>query len=1204
MSCIRIASLCALAVELVTQDDLDGIERVPGVCLYEVGVDRIVRRAFCAGAANEGADKLGRSALELVPPQERANLQERLRDSFAMGRVGKIRYAVPRPGRDDRVLEARVSPAGPGGSVPESVHLAIVDVTDLAAENLRARRRNAELETLLDTYMIVLLDANARVRYVNDSVERVLGLRVNEYVGSHALDCVHPDDVGRARATLSELLAVPGQPKTLALRARHRDGGWRWLELAARNLLQAPGLGAIVVNIRDETDRWFAEQRLQAQERRFRALIENDADAIALLSPQGTIGYASPSHAQVLGQPADSLLGANLLDLVAAESRDSLRALLDSAIDRPGESLLFETRALEQDGARRHLEGYLTNLLDVPGVEAIVCNCRDVTERVHQQLSLEKAHREADMFRRMVDLSSQAIGTADMEARVLYQNPALLRLLGNSSLESAQERSYEDYYRPEDLKYLRNEVIGTVLAEGHWTGELELQPLGGKPLVPTIQSVYLLRDDQGRPIAFSNVITDISEQKRTELALRASEAKYRGLVEDAPFGIAVADVQTGEILDCNPAMCQMVGRSRDALIGQHQRIFHPQTVLVRGVSPSFELHRSGRHELVRDERLITATGEIRYVEIKASSVDWGGRNALQGVFHDITDRKRAEEALLEEKERAQVTLHSIGDAVIATGEHGRIDFMNPVAEDLTGWRCDEALGRDLDDVFRTRDEIGGEPRENPIARCLREGHIADMSSPMVLIGRDGSQYDIDASASPIRRSDGTVLGAVLVFHDVSEARQLTRKMAYDAAHDPLTGLFNRRELEDRLGKALKSAHEHGIPHALCYIDLDQFKIVNDSAGHAAGDEVLKQIKGMLEGLFRDRDTLARLGGDEFGLLLDNCPIGRAVSIANRIVDAIRAHRFVWDGRSYRIGASIGVTAISSESESVANLLSQADVACYTAKELGRNRVHLYHEEGGAPIKRHSEILQAAELRDALDLNRFRLYCQRIVPLKDDEPDCLRYELLLRLVDRDGNLVWPGAFIPAAERFGLMGELDRWVIRTAFESYATVFDGRQARISVNLSGNSLNDDTLLDYVRDQLKAFELAPERVCFEITETAAMHDVTRASRVLSELRDMGCQLALDDFGSGLSSLRYLKELPVDYLKIDGSFVEGLADDSGDQAIVAAVNQLAHRLGIRTIAEYASSDRIVDKLRTLSVDFAQGYAVGYPLPFSEIGVSQ
>ena len=1134
----------------------------------------------------------------LMHPDDRSRYFEKVERWVSGDDAGSVELRILRPDGVDRVLSSRARAVCDASGRVARVVGTIQDVTESMRmeQALRASEELFRHTIHMSWDMIVLVDAQTRATFVNRAVERTLGYSLTEIVGTRALDLVHPDDLHRAEQILAQLIEDPARPVVAELRLRHRSGGWRWVEFIARNLLDDPSLASIVTNIRDVTDRKLAEEEMKAQEHRFRALIENSADAIALVSPQGDISYASASTFRVMGCAPDELQGLSLLDFVSPESKDEMRASLAAALRAPGTPVAISAEALRPDGRGIRLEGQITNLLDEPGVDALVFNYRDVTERVRQREALEQAHREADMFRRMVDFATQAIGTADLDARVLYQNPALLRLLNIPSLEVAGQHTYEDFYLPEDLEYLRREVIAKVMDEGHWTGEMRLKPLGREP-VHTIHNVYLVRDDDGTPVMLSNVVTDISRQKAAEHALRSSESKYRQLFEGALDGVAVADAETGELLDCNPALCRMVDRAREEVIGQPQRILHRPEETLEDVSRTFEAHRSGQEGQLMDAQLITASGELVDVEIMASMVELDGRRALQAVFRDVTAKKRAEEALFAEKERAQVTLHSIGDAVITTDEFGRVEYLNPVAEQLVGWPLAEAGGRPLDEIFKIHDEQSGQAVDNLVTRCLREGRVIDLVRNTVLSGRDGRQYDIDESAAPIRQADGRILGAVLVFHDVSEIRRLTRKMAYDATHDPLTGLINRREFEERLRHALGSALKFGAQHALCYIDLDQFKIVNDAAGHEAGDELLRQIKALLERTFRDRDTLARLGGDEFGLLLDNCPLERAVSIAGAVVNAIREYRFVWQGKGFQIGASVGVTPINRESEGVAGLLSQADVACYTAKDLGRNRVHVYDGNDGAPALRHGEILQAAGLRDALEMDRFRLFCQPIVPLQDAVGVPVHYELLLRLRDGDGELVLPGAFIPAAERFGLMTDLDRWVVRTAFRNYGDVLAPRDGRISINLSGNSLNDESFLDYVRRQFDEWCLPPGRVCFEITETAAIHDLSRAGRLLFELHELGCQVALDDFGSGLSSLRYLKLLPVDFLKIDGGFVCDVDRDPGNHAIVEAVNQLAHNLGIQTIGEYAHSDAIVDTLRSLGVDYAQGFALGHPLPF-------
>lgn len=565
-----------------------------------------------------------------------------------------------------------------------------------------------------------------------------------------------------------------------------------------------------------------------------------------------------------------------------------------------------------------------------------------------------------------------------------------------------------------------------------------------------------------------------------------------------------------------------------------------------------------------------------------------------------------EEALFEAKERAQVTLHSIGDAVITTDVHAIVEYLNPTAEALTGWTTAEAQGQRLNEVFRIVNEQTRQPAVDPVARCLQQGKIVGLANHTVLIGRNGQTYHIDDTAAPIRGRDGQLLGAVLVFHDVTETRQLAHQLEHDATHDALTGLINRAEFERRLERVLASAQQYGARHALCYLDLDQFKLVNDSAGHAAGDELLKQINTLLTGLFRERDTLARIGGDEFALLLDNCPLDRAQTIAQTVVSTLRDHRFQWAGRTYQIGVSVGLVPITAEVRDTTQLLTQADVACYIAKELGRNRVHLYQHEDTETARRHGEILGAAGLRDALEQGQFRLYYQPIVSLAVPDSRPVRYEVLLRVIhksspDEPGELVLPAAFIPAAERYGLMGAIDRWVIQTAFSEYTKGIGKTGAMIAINLSGNSLSDETLLTFIEAQFAEHDFSPERVCFEITETAAVQNLRRVTELMAVLKRCGTQFALDDFGSGLSSFHYLKTLPVDYLKIDGSFVKDMIDNVSDAALVAAINQMSHTLGIQAIAEYVHNQAVAERLRELGVDYAQGYFFGRPMPWAEPG---
>lgn len=578
---------------------------------------------------------------------------------------------------------------------------------------------------------------------------------------------------------------------------------------------------------------------------------------------------------------------------------------------------------------------------------------------------------------------------------------------------------------------------------------------------------------------------------------------------------------------------------------------------------------------------------------------------LMGLAGDILisafERKHRDELLFREKELAHVTLHSIGDAVIATDADATIEYLNPVAETLTGWSATEARGHRLDTVFHLIDGDDGECITGQITSCLQEDPVIQTAVNCVLISRTGTQYAIQISAAPIRGRNGSVLGVVLVFRDESESHRMARQLMHQASHDALTGLVNRREFESRMEHALNSTREHNTPYALCYLDLDRFKLVNDTAGHPAGDALLKQVANLFISKIRARDTLARLGGDEFGLLLDNCPLNNALQIAEMLVSTLEDYRFTWDDHTFDIGVSIGVVAVTAESVSTAEILTRADMACYTAKERGYHRVQVYGAEDKALARRRTEIHHAAGLRHALEHDQFRIYCQPILALAADDTLPLHYEILLRLQGRDGEMVQPSAFIPAAERYGLMGAIDRWVIENVFHYYAKQFHNSHGiRFAINLSGNSLNDDSLLAFVCEQLDRTSVPPDRICFEITETACIQHLSQATRFMKQLREKGCEFALDDFGSGFSSFSYLKHLPIDYLKIDGSFVLNMVANPLDREMVKAINQVGHIIGTRTIAEWVESKETVQQLRELGVDFVQGYEVGLSIPIEKL----
>jgi len=575
---------------------------------------------------------------------------------------------------------------------------------------------------------------------------------------------------------------------------------------------------------------------------------------------------------------------------------------------------------------------------------------------------------------------------------------------------------------------------------------------------------------------------------------------------------------------------------------------------------------------------------------------------LGRFINKTIDQLLAQQAALhQEKERAEVTLHSIGDGVVTTDASGNVEYLNPVAVTLTGWTLDEARGLPLGQIVSLIDETSRQPIENPVTKCLREGAAVAMADHAVLVRRDKQEIAISDSAAPIRGNAGEIIGTVMVFQDVSQARKMVQQITYQAIHDNLTGLPNRAEFERHLQEALVSAKQENRQHILCYLDLDQFKIVNDTCGHVAGDELLRQITGLLRSKVRDTDVLARLGGDEFGVLLKYCDPQHAPMVAETLCKAVKDFRFHWDEHSFETGVSIGLATISRDSESLADVLSAADVSCYAAKDKGRNQIHMYQPDDSELKQRRGEMQWVPRIRQAIDNNRFCLYYQTIVPLNPDRGLEMHREILLRMRDGQGELVPPMAFIPAAERYSLMPDVDRWVVRNTFKllSNQCASDCRWV-CTINLSGQSLCDNTFLDFVIKHLDLSGVEPDRVCFEITETAAIANLVKASHFIGVLKGLGCRFALDDFGSGLSSFTYLKNLKVDYLKIDGSFVKDMLNDPIDFAMVNAINQIGHVMGIQTIAEFVENVDILEALRKLGVDYAQGYGVDRPAPLEEI----
>ncbi|HRB96271.1 MAG TPA: EAL domain-containing protein [Nitrosomonas sp.] len=576
------------------------------------------------------------------------------------------------------------------------------------------------------------------------------------------------------------------------------------------------------------------------------------------------------------------------------------------------------------------------------------------------------------------------------------------------------------------------------------------------------------------------------------------------------------------------------------------------------------------------------------------------QNAKAQLEQRVVERTEAlaltNDILHQEKELFQVTLASIGDAVITTDSLGKITYLNPIAESFIGWKNSEVAGAPLRHIFQIKNIHTQEPIGDPLADCLNQSGKSSHNQECRLIRRNKQECIIDYSIAPIQNNKKTV-GAVLTFRDVTEQSKLTQKLAYQAAHDSLTGLLNRDEFEERLRKILASTRKNDT-HALLYLDLDQFKIINDTCGHGAGDELLRQVTALLHSKLRARDTLARLGGDEFGVVLEHCPQNEAMQVANSLRELVQNFRFQWLDKTFTIGVSIGLYSIRQDNEGLAHVMSAADSACYTAKNEGRNRVHIYQANDNELQKKSSGMEWLSRIQQAIADKRLCLYFQPIIALSNKNELEEHGEFLLRLRDEQNQLILPGSFLSSAERHDQMLMIDRWVVEQSLMLLKERFQQPSKVVyAINLSAQALGSEDFLDFVVDNLKTYQKISSNICFEITENIALTDLTHVTQFIATLKELGCRFSMDRFGSGLSSFGYLKDIPLDYLKIDGRLIKNMTKDPVDQAVIESMNRIGHVLGFKMIAEWVEDAQTLQLLEKIGIDYVQGFELAEPHPF-------
>ena len=705
---------------------------------------------------------------------------------------------------------------------------------------------------------------------------------------------------------------------------------------------------------------------------------------------------------------------------------------------------------------------------------------------------------------------------------------------------------------------------------------------------------------------FTEVGQIAAQHNRLMDALQQAVTRSQSIVRDLRDGI-VTLTDSGLLTSLNPGAEKILAVSGEAALGTafvdfldlagrpglgtdgSQRVWQGDPAT---------LASSGKLEIALRRR---EAGRPVFVEL-AATPDSQSPGSYTCLIRDISDRRLVEGQLFEEKELAQTTLEAIADGVITTDRGGRVVYMNAIAAELTGWPLEAASGQPLYRVFPVVDSPTQMPTDWIARRVLGDGETLVESKSRLLYCRDGNVHVVQHTAAPIRNAEGHVRGLVVVFHDKTQERAMERQLTYQAKHDALTGLINRREFEHRLTELIDQLEDGPAQHLLCYIDLDQFKLVNDVCGHAAGDALLRQVANLLQRRLRSADTLARLGGDEFGVLLTNCPLERGLKIAEAMRERVHALRFPWEDKVFAIGASVGLVPLSRSLGNLADALSRADAACYAAKDGGRNRVHVYDPGDRELSLRQGQMTWVSRIQRALDEDGFQLFYQGIAPVTHPHDTHSHIEILLRMGGDGDEVMPPGAFIPAAERYGLMPDVDYWVVEHSLQwlsAYQANGGTGIKRCAINLSGATLGNDKHTARIRDCLRRHRIDPRLICFEITETSTMANVDQAKRFINEVKQLGCRFALDDFGSGLSSFGYLRDLDVDLVKIDGSFIRDLDSNAIHRAMVEAIVGIAGVMGLGSIAEFVENARVVEILREIGVDYAQGYHLARPRPLAE-----
>ncbi|TAH13369.1 MAG: PAS domain S-box protein [Curvibacter sp.] len=1076
-------------------------------------------------------------------------------------------------------------------------NLARVAVLALESRHLAAQSAHSEARfralSEASPLGIYATDANGACTYTNAKWQAIYGLSETQSLGMGWTAALHPEDKA---AVFAHWQACADSGETFAMDFRiHQPGrALRMVHSTGSQTVDEQGVRTGHVGaVEDITEKYAARyinESLMSMILKHRIVSFTDVT--------GTITEVNDAFCVISGYSREELIGKNHRVINSGAHPPAFFAAMWRTVSR-GESWQGEICNRAKDGQLYWVDSIVAPLRGADGaIERYVSIRTDMTKRKRQSEELRKSQEFLDQTGRLAGVGGWEV---DILAGTVHWSEETRRIheveLGYQPILAEAI----DFYAPEARPVIQKAVENSMSAGKDWDLELPLITATGKRI--WVRSVGHVDFENNAPRRIVGAFQNITEAYLQRQRLDSIRDRFQLATRSGGIGVWDYNLVDGS-LTWSPEMYSLYGLPAKDATGVYalwSKHLHPDDKA--SAEAALQAAIQGTSDFQPEFRVVWNDGSIHFIQAAAMVERDSDGKALRvvGVNWEITAQRNAEAALAQKNELLQVTMQSIGDSVITTDAKGCVTWLNPVAERMTGWTNEEALGRPLAQVFHIVNEQTRLSTENPVDTCLKQGKIVGLANHTLLISKHGEEFGIEDSAAPIRDARGGVLGVVLVFHDVTEQRRMSGEMSYRATHDELTGLVNRAEFESRLRRLLQKSHEDGSHHALMFIDLDQFKLVNDACGHTAGDQLLQQVSKLLGESVRSRDTLARLGGDEFGVILDHCTGEQAQRVAQQICDRMEEFRFLHDGRRFRIGTSIGLVAVSNAFATVAAVMQAADTSCYAAKEAGRNRVHVWFDTDQALRERHGEMQWTTRIEQALDEDKFVLYAQRITTLEAGGHG-LHAEVLLRMLDHDGGIISPAAFIPAAERFNLASRIDRWVLRNAtdwLEAHAE--QANVQTLSVNLSGQSVGDRAFHRQVIEKLCS--LAPhirQRLCFEVTETAAVTNLADAALFIEQARALGVRIALDDFGAGASSFGYLKSLRVDFLKIDGQFIKDLVDDALDDAAVRCFVDVARVVGVKTVAEYVDREAVLERVKALGIDYAQGFHLHKPEPIERL----